>query len=283
MAFLPPVTDGERIGLIAGNGRFPIIFADNARKLGYHVSAVAHEGETEPELAGHVDRIHWIKIGQLNKLIKAFKEDGVHQAVMLGGIKKTHVFTTVRPDFRTLALATRLALWKDDDILRELAKELEQEGIVICESTFGLEGILVEEGPLTARTPSEKEWDDIRYGWEVAEATGRLDIGQCVVIKDRVVVAVEAVEGTDGAIKRGGDLAKEGAVVVKRSKPQQDLRFDLPAVGPRTIDVMASVKASVLAIEAGRTILLDREIVLEKAKASRIAIVGIAKLEPGRK
>ncbi len=283
MASLPHVTDGERIGLIAGNGRFPIIFADNARKLGYHVSAVAHEGETEPELAGHVDRIHWIKIGQLNKLIKAFKEDGVHQAVMLGGIKKTHVFTTLRPDFRTLALATRVALWKDDDILRELAKELEREGIVICESTFGLEGILVEEGSLTARTPSEKEWEDIRYGWEVAHDIGRLDIGQCVVIKDRVVVAVEAVEGTDGAIKRGGDLAKGGAVVVKRSKPQQDLRFDLPAVGPRTIEVMASVKASVLAIEAGRTILLDREIMLEKAKSARIAIVGITKLEPSGK
>lgn len=275
MALLPQVVDGERIGLIAGNGRFPIIFADNARKLGYHVSAVAHEGETEPELASHVDRIHWVKIGQLNKLIKAFKEDGVHQAVMLGGIKKTHVFTTLRPDFRTLALATRLALWKDDDILRELAKELEQEGIVICVSTFGLEGILVEEGSLTARTPSEKEWEDIRYGWDVAEAIGRLDIGQCVVIKDRVVVAVEAVEGTDEAIKRGGDLAKDGAVVVKRSKPQQDMRFDLPAVGPRTIEVMASVKASVLAIEAGRTILLDREIMLEKAKSARIAIVGI--------
>jgi DUF1009 family protein len=283
VASLPHVTDGERIGLIAGNGRFPIIFADNARKLGYHVSAVAHEGETEPELAGHVDRIHWIKIGQLNKLIKAFKEDGVHQAVMLGGIKKTHVFTTLRPDFRTLALATRVALWKDDDILRELAKELEREGIAICESTFGLEGILVEEGTLTARAPSEKEWEDIRYGWEVAHDIGRLDIGQCVVIKDRVVVAVEAVEGTDGAIKRGGDLAKGGAVVVKRSKPQQDLRFDLPAVGPRTIEVMASVKASVLAIEAGRTILLDREIMLEKAKSARIAIVGITKLEPSGK
>ena len=134
VAALPQVSDGERIGLIAGNGRFPIIFADNARRLGYHVSAVAHEGETEPELASHVDRIHWIKIGQLNKLIKAFKADGVHQAVMLGGIKKTHVFTTVRPDFRTLALATRLALWKDDDILREFAKELEREGIAICES-----------------------------------------------------------------------------------------------------------------------------------------------------
>jgi DUF1009 family protein len=283
VASLPHVTDSKRIGLIAGNGRFPIIFADNAKKLGYHVSAVAHEGETEPELAGHVDRIHWIKIGQLNKLIKAFKDDGVHQAVMLGGIKKTHVFTTVRPDFRTLAMATRLALWKDDDILRELAKELEREGIAICESTFGLEGILVEEGTLTARAPSEKEWEDIRYGWEVAHDIGRLDIGQCVVIKDRVVVAVEAVEGTDGAIKRGGDLAKEGAVVVKRSKPQQDLRFDLPAVGPRTIEVMASVKASVLAIEAGRTILLDREIMLEKAKSARIAIVGITTLEPSGK
>ena len=280
VASLPQVSDGERIGLIAGNGRFPIIFADNARKLGYHVSAVAHEGETEPELASHVDRIHWIKIGQVGKLIKAFKEDRVHQAVMLGGIKKTHVFTTVRPDFRTLAMATRLALWKDDDILREFAKELEQEGIAICESTFGLEGILVEEGPLTTRTPTEKEWEDIRYGWDVAHDIGRLDIGQCVVIKDRVVVAVEAVEGTDGAIKRGGELAKEGAVVVKRSKPQQDLRFDLPAVGPRTIEVMASVKASVLAVEAGRTVLLDREIMLDKARSARIAIVGIAKVEP---
>lgn len=283
MALRPHVTNGERIGLIAGNGRFPIIFADNARKLGYHVSAVAHEGETEPELAGHVDRIHWIKIGQLSKLIKAFKADKVHQAVMLGGIKKTHMFTTLRPDLRTLAMATRLAFRKDDDILRELAKELEGEGIAICESTFGLEGILAEEGTLTTRAPSEKEWEDIRYGWEVAHDIGRLDIGQCVVIKDRVVVAVEAVEGTDGAIKRGGDLAKGGAVVVKRSKPQQDLRFDLPAVGPRTIEVMASVKASVLAIEAGRTVLLDREIMLDKARSARIAIVGIAKLESNGK
>ncbi|MEK6639790.1 MAG: UDP-2,3-diacylglucosamine diphosphatase LpxI [Nitrospirota bacterium] len=283
MASRPHVTNGERIGLIAGNGRFPIIFADNAKRLGYHVSAVAHEGETEPELAGHVDRIHWIKIGQLSKLIKAFKEDKVRQAVMLGGIKKTHMFTTLRPDLRTLAMATRLALRKDDDILRELAKELEGEGIAICESTFGLEGILAEEGTLTTRAPSEKEWEDIRYGWDVAHDIGRLDIGQCVVIKDCVVVAVEAVEGTDGAIKRGGDLAKDGAVVVKRSKPQQDLRFDLPAVGPRTIEVMASVKASVLAIEAGRTVLLDREVVLAKARSARIAIVGITKLEPGRK
>jgi DUF1009 family protein len=273
----PPtgLSQNGRIGLIAGNGRFPIIFSDNARKMGLHVTAVAHEGETEPELARHVDRIHWIKIGQLNKLIRAFKDDDVRQVVMLGGIKKTHVFSTVRPDFRALALATRLALWKDDDILREIAAELEREGITICESTFGLEGILVEEGCLTRRQPSKKEWEDIRYGWEVAYDIGRLDIGQCVVIKDRVVVAVEAVEGTDGAIKRGGELAKDGAVVVKRCKPQQDLRFDLPAVGPRTIEVMVSVKAAVLAVEAGKTVMLDRELLIQQAQAHGIAVVGL--------
>lgn len=275
MSHPPHANSGQRIGLIAGNGRFPIIFAVNAKRLGYHVSAVAHEGETEPELANHVDRIQWIKIGQLNKLIQAFKEDDISQAVMLGGIKKTHVFTTVRPDFRALALAAKLALWKDDDILREIAAELEREGIMIRESTFGLQGILVEEGTLTRRSPTKKEWDDIRYGWEVAHEIGRLDIGQCVVIKDRVVVAVEAVEGTDAAIKRGGELAQEGAVVVKRSKPQQDLRFDLPAVGPRTIEVMQSVKASVLALEAGKTVLLDRDAMLENARRAGVTIVGI--------
>ena len=275
MAVPIPVQDG-RIGLIAGNGRFPIIFADNARKLGLFVSAVAHEGETEPDLEQHVDRIHWIRIGQLNKLINAFKGDGIRQAVMLGGIKKTHVYSTVRPDFRALALAARLALWKDDDILREIAAELERDGISICESTFGLEGILVEDGPLTSRQPNKKEWGDIRYGWKIAQEIGRLDIGQCVVVKDRVVVAVEAVEGTDGAIKRGGELAKEGAVVVKRSKPQQDLRFDLPAVGPRTIEVMESVKATVLAVEAGRTVILDRDQLVSHAERAGIAVIGLA-------
>ncbi|MEK7272933.1 MAG: LpxI family protein, partial [Nitrospirota bacterium] len=143
-----------------------------------------------------------------------------------------------------------------------------------------LEGILVEEGMLASREPSPKEWDNIRYGWEMAYEMGRLDIGQCVVIKDKVVVAVEAVEGTDGAIKRGGELAKEGAVVVKRCKPQQDLRFDLPAIGPRTIEVMASVNATVLAVEAGRTVMLDRDLLLEKARQAGIAVVGIKHLEP---
>jgi UDP-2,3-diacylglucosamine hydrolase len=262
--------------LIAGNGRFPIIFAENAKRLGYAVTAVAHVGETEPELERHVERIHWIKIGQLNKLINAFKEDGITQAVMLGGIRKTHVFTTLRPDFRTLAIASRLRAFKDDAILREFAAELEGEGISIRESTFGLDGILVEESPLTRRRPGRKEWDDIRYGWDVAREIGRLDIGQCVVVKDRVIVAVEAVEGTDQAIRRGGELAGEGAVVVKRCKPQQDLRFDLPAIGPKTIEIMASVKATALAVEAGRSVLLDRQEMIERADRAGIAVVGIA-------
>jgi len=269
-----PVAD-RRIGLIAGNGRFPIIFAENARRMGYSVSAVAHIGETAPELADHVERIHWIKIGQFNKLIHALKSDGVVEAVMLGGISKTHVFTTVRPDFRALALASRLRVWKDDMILREIAAELEREGISIRESTFGLTGILVEEGPMTKRKPTEKEWEDIRFGWEMAVEIGRLDIGQCVVVKDRVVVAVEAVEGTDETIRRGGTLARDGAVVIKRSKPQQDLRFDLPAVGPRTIETMESVGAAVLAVEAARTVLLDREETIRRATRAKIAIVGL--------
>jgi UDP-2,3-diacylglucosamine hydrolase len=270
-----PLKAGQRIGLIAGNGRFPIIFADNAKRLGYRVSAVAHIGETAPELEQHVERIHWIKIGQFNKLINALKEDGVQQAVMLGGVKKTHVFTTVRPDFRALALASRLRAWKDDAILREIAAELEREGIQIRESTFGLTGILVEEGALTKRSPTKKEWEDVDYGWDMAHEIGRLDIGQCVVIKDRLVVAVEAVEGTDETIRRAGALGREGVVVVKRCKPQQDLRFDLPAVGPHTIETMEAVHASVLALEAGRTVLLDRDETLRRADAAGIAIVGI--------
>ncbi|MEC4668335.1 MAG: UDP-2,3-diacylglucosamine diphosphatase LpxI [Nitrospirota bacterium] len=269
------VEPGERIGLIAGNGRFPIIFAQNAKRLGYSVSAVAHIGETAAELEEHVERIHWIKIGQFNKLIRVLKEDGVRQAVMLGGIKKTHVFTTVLPDFRALSVASRLRQLKDDAILREVAAELESEGIHIRESTFGLRGILVEEGPVTRRSPSPKEWEDLRYGWEVAREIGRLDIGQCVIVKDRVLVAVEAVEGTDEAIRRGGALAGDATVVVKRSKPQQDLRFDLPAVGPATIETMESVKASALAVEAGRSVMLDREAMVANAERAGIAIVGL--------
>ena len=272
---LPLPSPGAWIGLIAGNGRFPIIFAENARKLGFRVSAVAHHGETAPELEQVVDRMHWVRIGQFGKVIRAFKCDGVEQAVMLGGIKKTHLFSDVRPDFRAMAFFAKLKSWKDDHILRAMADDLKDEGITIRESTFGLSNLVVQEGTLTRRRPSKKEQEDVSYGWNIAKEIGRMDIGQCVVVKDRVIVAVEAVEGTDETIRRGGQLARSGAVVVKCCKPQQDLRFDLPAVGPQTIDVMDEAKASVLAVEACKTIMLDREEMLEKAYQAGIAIIGV--------
>src|SRR5438874_10892695 len=267
--------ENEWIGLIAGNGRFPLLFAENARRLGYRVSAVALTGETDPSLEGAVDRLHWIALGQLGRLIKAFKKDGVRQAVMVGGVKKTHLFSGIRPDLRSLALLRRVTVRKDDSLLRALASELEDEGIRIRESTFGLDGLLVDEGTLTRRSPTKREWGDIEFGWEMAGAVGRLDIGQCVVVKDRVVVAVEAVEGTDEAVLRGGKLARLGAVVVKRFKPQQDRRFDLPAIGPGTIRAMADCGAAVLAIEAGRAVFLDREEAIAAADATGIAVVGV--------
>ena len=268
--------DGKRIGLIAGDGRFPIIFADNVRRLGFTVSAIAHVGTTLPELESYVEHIHWLKIGQFGKALAALKQDGIGQAVMLGGIKKTNVFTTIRPDLRALVIFSRLKHWKDDAILRAVAGELEREGIEILDSTFGLQDILAEEGYLTSKKPSKKEVEDIQFGWETLETLGLLDIGQCVVVKNRVVVSVEAVEGTDEAITRGGKLGGKGAVVIKRTKPQQDLRFDLPAIGPQTIQAMVSVQATVLAIEAGRTVIIDREDVLSQANEAGISIVGKA-------
>ena len=204
--------DGKCIGLIAGDGRFPIIFAENVRRLGFTVSAIAHVGTTLPELESYVEHIHWLKIGQFGKALAALKQDGVGQAVMLGGIKKANVFTTLRPDLRALAIFSRLKHWKDDAILRAVAGELEREGIEILDSTFGLQDILAEEGYLTSMKPSKKEVEDIQLGWKTLETLGALDIGQCVVVKNRVIVSVEAVEGTDEAITRGGKLGgKVGA------------------------------------------------------------------------
>src|SRR5690606_32549524 len=160
-------------------------------------------------------RIYWLKIGQFSKALSALKADGIRQAVMLGGIHKTHVFTALRPDLRALAVFSRLKHWKDDAILRAVAGELEREGIQIRESTFGLGSLLAEEGNLTSRKPTKKEWADMQYGWDTLQTLGSLDIGQCVVVKDRVIVAVEAVEGTDEAIFRGGKLGGKGTVVVK--------------------------------------------------------------------
>ena len=265
----------QKIGLIAGNGDFPVEFAKAAKRQGLTVVAVAHEGETLPELAQWTDVIVWIKVGQLGKLIKAFQEHGVRDVLMAGGIKKTRLFGGGLPDLRGAALLARMLAKKDDSILRAVAEELESEGITVRESTLYLDTLLAPPGVLTKRKPSREEWKDIAFGWQMAKEIGRLDIGQTVVVKDQAVLAVEAIEGTDEAIRRGGRLCGAGAVIVKVCKPHQDLRFDLPATGQKTIQTMKEIKASCLAIEAGRTIIIQRESVIEDANAAGIAIVSL--------
>ncbi len=265
----------EKIGIIAGNGNFPVEFARAAKQKGLKVIAVAHEGETVPELAQWVDGIFWIKVGQLGKLIKIFKEHDVHDVLMAGGIKKTRMFGGAMPDLRGIALLARIIHKKDDAILRAVAEELESEGIAVRESTLYLDNIVARPGVLTKRKPTRDEQRDIEFGWQMAKETGRLDIGQTVVVKDGAVLAVEAIEGTDETIRRGGLLCRQGAVIVKVCKPQQDLRFDLPAVGAQTIRTMAQVKASCLAVEAGKTIIFDREVVVAEADRAGITIVAV--------
>ncbi len=262
----------ERVGLIAGNGRFPLIFARTARAEGVQVVAVAHEGETLPELSAAVDAITWIKVGQLDTIIRTFQESGIDRAVMAGGIRKSTLFEHFAPDERGQRFLARLAHLGDDTLVRGVAAELESEGIRVVESTLFLSTILTPVGALTTRLPTDAQWRDIRHGVAVARAIGRWDIGQSVVVHTGIVLAVEAIEGTDATIERSG---RPGAVVVKVSKPQQDLRFDVPAVGPDTVRVCAAQRIAVLALEAGKTLLLDKEELLTQAEAVGLCIVGI--------
>lgn len=270
----------EKIGLIAGNGQFPFIFAENARKMGFSVVVAAHQGETDPSLSEQVDEILWIRVGQLGKLISFFKKKGIKNTVMAGGIQKTKIFD-VRPDFRALTLLSRLKEKKDDILLRAIADELEKEDIQVKEATLYLSSILSQEGEWT-RPLKRGEKEDIQWGWSLAKKIGALDIGQCVVVRNGVILAIEAIEGTDAAIRRGGTLGKKDAVVIKICKPQQDFRFDLPAIGPGTIQTMKEVKASVLAVEAGKSLVLEKGKFLTDAKAAGIAVVGYKDDSPGR-
>jgi DUF1009 family protein len=265
----------KKIGLIAGNGEFPLEFARAAKEKGYTVVAVAHEGETLPEIEQIADAVIWIKVGQLGKLISVFREQGVRDVLMAGGIRKTRLFDGGFPDLRGAAFLAKMLVKKDDSLLRGVARELESEGIVVRESTLFLENLLAPAGVLSRRKPSRDEGKDIEFGWRIAKEIGKLDIGQTIVVKDQAVLAVEAIEGTDEAIRRGGRLCGEGAVVVKICKPNQDLRFDLPAIGPRTVESMREVKASCLALEAGKTILLRRETVIRDANSAGIAVVSL--------
>jgi len=265
----------DSLGIIAGGGQFPIMVAEAAKKRGLHVFAVAHYGETEPALSQKVDEIIWIKLGQLGHMIKAFKKSGVRKTLMAGSIAKRRMFDNIRPDVKGLTVMSKLAIFHDDDILRAVAAELAKEGIEIVPSTLYLPELLAPPGCLTKRKPGKSEKADIDFGWQVAKGLGRLDIGQCVVVRKKTVLAVEAIDGTDATILRGGELAKEKAVVIKVSKPAQDIRFDVPSVGLETVKVMSQVKASVLALEAGKTLIFDKPEMIAYANEARMAVVAL--------
>jgi UDP-2,3-diacylglucosamine hydrolase len=265
----------ERIGLIAGSGRFPVLFAETARRRGVEVVAVAHRGETDPELERVVHALTWIHPGELQAMIDALHRGNVRRTVMVGGIAKPRLFRELRPDARALAALARLGQLRDDLVLRAVAAELEAEGIAVVESTLFLDAIVPSAGQLSARVPTPAEWDDIRFGFRAAKAIGRFDIGQSVVVRSGAIIAVEGIEGTDATIRRAGQLANGDVVLVKVCKPTQDTRFDLPAVGPTTIDTLAQVRGRALAVEAGRTITLDRADMIARADAAGIAVVAV--------
>ncbi len=265
----------EHIGIIAGGGAFPVMVADAARRNGYLTVAVAHEGETDPGLGEHVDEMVWIRLGQLGRLIRAFRQRGVRRVTMAGTIAKHRMFSRVRPDLKGLAIMSRMAVFHDDGILRSVSREMEKEGLQVIASTQFLPELIAPPGVLSRRKPARGEMGDIRFGWQMAKELGRLDIGQCVVVRRKTVVALEAMEGTDETIRRGGRIAREKAVVVKVSKPAQDLRFDVPSVGLETVRVMEEVKASVLAVEAGKTLLFEKAAMVRRADEAGISIVSM--------
>jgi len=265
----------ERVGLIAGSGRFPVLFAETARRRGVEVVAVAHRGETAPELGRVVHAITWISTGEIDAMIQALKAARVTRTVMVGGIAKARLFHELRPDARALRVIARVGKLRDDLLLRALAEELESEGITVVESTLYLQEIVPGPGVLGARQPTAEEWSDIRFGFRAAKVIGQFDIGQSVVVRGGAVMAVEGIEGTDATIRRAGQLVNGDVVVVKACKPTQDLRFDLPAVGPDTVKTLAEVRGRALAVEAGRTITLDRAEMIAIADAAGIAVVAV--------
>jgi DUF1009 family protein len=262
-----------KIGLIAGSGQFPMIFSKAAKAKGFEIFAVAYVKETDPRLADYVNEMEWMHIGQIDRLIKFFKKNDIEEAVLMGAIKKTRALTDIRPDGKALAILAKMSNTHDDSLLRIFVRVLEENGIKIQASTFLLPDLLAEEGCWTKREPNDSEWADIELGWKMAKEIGRLDVGQCVVVNSGSVLAVEAIDGTDATIRRGGSLGNGGSVVVKVSKPNQDSRFDIPAVGAQTIASMHEAGVSILAIEAGKVVVFDREEMIALADQSGICVV----------
>lgn len=263
------------LGLIAGNGQFPFLVADAARRQGRRVVAVGIREETFPELESRVDAMHWVSLGQLGRCIEALKSEGVSEAVMAGQVKHKQIFSGIVPDLKMMSLLARLAVKNTDSLIGAVADFLAEEGIRLLPSTDLLRDQMASPGAMTRGKPSKDERQDIEYGRKVARTLAGLDLGQTVVVKDRAAVALEAMEGTDEVIRRAGKLAGPGTTVVKVAKPRQDMRFDVPVVGAETVEVMREAAARVLALEAGRTLLLDKDRFLAQAESAGIAVWGM--------
>jgi hypothetical protein len=287
-----------KLGLIAGNGRFPFLLLDAARAQGLAVAVAAIKEEADPEIDRRAaeDRgitVYWLSLGELSRLIETFHKEGVQKAVMAGQVKHKQIFSSIRPDWRLAKLLLNLRTRSTDMLLGAVAKVLGDEGIEVISSTAFLEPLLAEEGVLTRRAPDEEERKNIEYGLSVARAVAGFDIGQTVVVAAQACVAVEAMEGTDAAIERAGLLMRSlaedapdsdstaaptlerGLTVVKVAKPNQDMRFDVPVIGIATVETMIRAGAGCLAVEAGRTLLFDRARLTERADQAGIAIVGV--------
>lgn len=274
----------ETLGLIAGDGRFPAEIARAARDRGSRVLAVAFRGLSDPSLASEVDALHWLHLGEVEKLLAILAEAGVRDLVMAGKVSKDHLYrdrALLRPDRRALEILAALPDQRDDAVLGALATALEAEGLTLHSQAELAPGLVAGPGVLGACSPSAAQRADISFGWPIAKAIGTLDIGQTVVVEQGSVLAVEALEGTDAAIRRGGRLGTGGACVVKVARPGQDLRFDLPVIGLGTLAAMVEAKASALAFEAGSSLILDREELLRRADEQQIALVGFAAGGPG--
>jgi UDP-2,3-diacylglucosamine hydrolase len=260
-------------GLIAGNGRFPFLVLEGARSQGIEMAVIALKEEASPELEKVAKRLHWVSLGELSKAIALMQEEGVKRAVMAGQVKHNKIFSAIRPDWKLAKLLFSLPRKNTDSLIGAVAKVLEEEGIRLVDSTIFLKPLLPEAGVLTRRAPNEREAADMSYGLGVARQIAAMDVGQTVVIADRACVAVEAMEGTDETIERAARFAEgKPLVVVKVSKPQQDMRFDVPVVGLPTVESMKKAGATALAIDAARTLLFDREKLIELADAAGIAI-----------
>ncbi len=265
----------EKIGLLAGVGRLPVECARAARAVGYEVVAVALLPDTDPELDTAANSCEHISIAQFDSIIQYLKQQQVTKVTMIGKVTKELLFSGPKPDARLMGLLMSLPDHKDDTIMMMFVRELAKEGIQAFDQTMMIRPLMPHHGVISKREPTEAERQDMEFGFRIAKELGRLDIGQTVVVKDKAVMALEAIEGTDACIRRGGELAHGGAVVAKVAKPQQDNRFDVPTVGMNTLETMASVGAKALAIEADKTLLVEREKVVRFAEEHDITIVAM--------